>query len=176
MNTPATLVLEFGAGVDSNALVVPEFDPVRNIDSSGDPKTSFVINEDTDIYFLIHLEAGLQIEWIRPTHGSVQDLGMSCQLREERCGFSFDDDSRYKDLKYFPAEQPASFFYGNTPVLQPIRGRRLTVDGDNGLPAIADISYKVDFHSFLFRAPTDVAIREGKTDYPIEIRIKIGVV
>lgn len=173
--TPASLVLEFGAGVDSDALVVTEFDPVRNVDSSGETKTSFIVNEDTKINFLIHLQAGLQIEWVRPTHGTIQVLCNDRQLREERCSFSFAEDARYADLKYFPAVQPEIFFYGNTPTLLPIRGRRLSVDGENGLPGKADVSYKVDFHSFCFHAPTGLEIRAGKTDYPIEIRIKVGV-
>lgn len=176
MNTPATLILEFGEGVDpSSALVKKEFDPVRNVDAEGNPKTSFVIDVDKLIYFLVHLEAGLVIEWIRPTNGSVAYLGFVKQIREEQCSFSFADDARYKDLTYIPCNTPDTFFYGNTPTLLPIRGRRLTVDGDNGLPGVGDVSYKVEFHSFCFHAPPKVEIREGKTAYPIEIRIKIGV-
>ena len=84
MGTPASLVLEFGEGVDSSALVVPELDPVRNVDSNGKAKTSFVINVVKEIYFLIHHEDGLSIEWVRPTCGTVNDLGPVTQLREER--------------------------------------------------------------------------------------------
>lgn len=175
MNTPATLVLEFGEDVDISAVAVAEFDPVRNVDADGNTKTSFIIDVDKLIYFLVHLEPGLVVEWTRATNGSVDYLGLDRQVREEQCSFSFDQDAKYKDLQYIPYGNPDSFFYGNTPDLLPIRGRRLSVDGDNGLPAVADVSYKVEFHSFCFHAPTGVEIREGKTAYPIEIRIKIGV-
>ncbi len=166
--TPASLVLEFGSDVAAGAVAVVEFDPIRHTE------TSFTINVTRQIYFLVHLESGLDVEWLRPTIGSVQEIAPVRQIREERVSYSFDADAQYKDLKYYPADQPSSYFYGNTPVLSPVRGRRLAVANENNLPGIADIEYKVDFRAFCFNAPTGLAIRDGKTDYPVEIRIKIG--
>lgn len=173
MTTPASLVLEYGPGASADDHVVCEFDPTRNVDADGNEKASFIINEDTKIYFLVHLQAGLVIEWVRSTIGTVQELGEDRQLREERCSFSFDDEA-VAELQYFPDDEPECFFYGNEPFLSPVRGRELTADGENGLPAIADVSYKVVFSSFCLHLPDDLEIREGKTDYPVEIRIKVG--
>jgi hypothetical protein len=173
MSTPISMVLEFGPGVDESALIVKELDPVRNIDAAGKPKTSFIINKDTSIFFLVYHESGLDIAWVRATIGTVNDLGKVRQLRSERCSFSFADDSRDAELQYIPCTKPEKFFYGNLPVVQPLRGRKLSVEGDNGLPAIADVSYKVEFRSFVLHVPTGLEIPDGKSDYPIEIRIKV---
>lgn len=174
MATPASLVLEFGEGVDSSALVVTEFDPVRNVDADGEPTTSFVINEVKKIFFLVHHEAGLAVEWVRATNGTISELGSDTQARQERGSFSFAADARYKDLKYIPNAPPGVYFYGNTPALNPIIGRRLSVtDSDNGLPAIAALDYNVEFSAFCLNVPGSLAIRDGERDYPIEIRIRI---
>lgn len=176
MTTKASLVLEFGTGVDSGAVIIPELDPVRNVDADGNTKTNFDIDDDNAIFFLVHLQSGLIVEWVRPTNGTISDLGTTKQQREQRCSFSFADDARTVELKYIPASAPIFSFYGNTPILAPAKSRNVSVLGAIGLPAVGDAVYNVNFRSFCLHVPADLEIPEGKTEYPIEIRIRIEAI
>lgn len=182
MSTQASIVLEFGAGVDSTALILPELDTDLNPDSVQelpgdlDEDGKIILRcEDTDVYFLLHLDAGLAVEWVRPTNGTVQELGEVTRIREDRVRFGCTEQAWEQQLTYNPAGVPSYHWYDTGPDVAAPQQRSIIVAGEeaNGLPAIGDASYPVRFRSYRFVPPPVMSIPAGKTEYPIEIRILV---
>jgi len=69
MTVAATVVVEFGHGVDSGALVVVELDEVLNLDLDGNEKTSFSPGDTP--YFLVHHDSSVRIGAIKSSAGMV---------------------------------------------------------------------------------------------------------
>lgn len=166
MTTAASLVLEFGDGVDAGAAAVAELDDERH------ETTNFNISQTEPIYFLVHLDANLTVEWVRTTSGDAHALPSVERTRDDDASFSFGDDYRKKTLKYNPAGTVTGQFCGNVPDFD-VAGRQVTVDGDNGLPAIGWLTYPVNFLAYKLLPPVSMALPDGREQYKIEVRIKV---
>ncbi len=179
MITLASLVVEFGEGVnEETANVKVEFDQLRIADLYGEEKTQFAPGEE--VWFLVHHDSDLAIEWVKPTSGTVNQG--SDVARERLQQLLFTPKILAIDLEYIPSGQPVTEFYGNTAALGSVDGRRLPlVDYDtlrvadyvpSWLPAVCDAAYDVRFLSYRF-VPGPIELEDEEDIYPVVIVVKV---
>lgn len=179
MTTPASIILEFGEGVDGDsAFVKVELDEVRNVDAAGEAKTEF--NPGDDVYFLVQIGQDLAIDWVLPTSGTVNQIAAVKRKRTQELVFTPQNLS--KDLDYIPTAQPTVKFYGKTPALKAMDGVTLALAGieelmdsdpvPSDLPAVCDVEYDVEFRSFRF-VPPPMNLPDENSEYKVRIVIKV---
>jgi hypothetical protein len=155
----ATVVVQFGQGADSTALVKVELDGVVNIDAEGNEKTSFVPGDQP--VFLVHHDASLVIGSVTCSSGLIQPLGLVSRERTQRIECP---DLTAQELEYIPNATPAFVWFGNDAGLALV-DRTLTPAG--AIPAVCDVSLSATFQQFrLIPPPITLAAEE---DYPILI-------
>jgi len=163
MSVEATIVVEFGQGVDSGALVVVELDEEMNLDLDGEEKTTF-FPEDTP-YFLVHHDASVRIGAVRSSSGMVSGGGVVSRERSQQMQWPTADDQQ--DLPHIPASEPTWKWWGNMPVISR-DGRAVTASGSS-LPAIGEVSYTIETHQYqLFPPAMDL---EEEETYPVLVVI-----
>jgi hypothetical protein len=159
----ATVVVQFGRGADSTALVKVELDGEVNRDAEGNEQTSFIPGDQP--VFLVHHDASLVIGSVACSSGLIQDLGQVSRSRSQRIEWP---DLSAQELEYLPSATPAFVWYGNdaTPALV---DRTLTPTGM--VPAVCDVALTAAFRQFrLLPPPLTLA---AETDYPILIVVTL---
>jgi len=155
----ATVVVQFGKGADSNALVKIELDGAVNLDASGTEKTTFEPGDQP--VFLVHHEPSLVIAAVSCSSGSIQDLGMVERERSQRMQWQ---ELQSQELEYLPSGRPTITWFGNDAGLSVV-GRTLTPSGV--VPAVCDIAMVIAAHQYRL-IPPDIVLAEEE-DYPILI-------
>ena len=156
-----TIVVQFGSGADSSALVKVELDGVVNLDAESNEKTQFYPGDQP--VFLVHHDATLRLDHIETSSGMVQDLGTVTRERQQQISCSNTDS---QELEYLPASPPAITWYGNDGALQ-ITGRSVLPTGT--LPAIATLTLQATFRQFRL-IPPPLTLAEGD-EWPILVVI-----
>ena len=147
MSVSATVVIEFGAGADSSALVKVELDDQENLDSSGNTKTSFYHDDVPE--FLVHFD-GAALRFDRASCSSGMVVSQDVVSREKSQQMSWQDSENSQELPYIPDGGLNWDWDGNNGgVVQ--NGRTLIAAGD--VPAIGMVSYLIKANSFRFIPP-----------------------
>lgn len=157
----ATIVVQFGQGADSNALVRVELDGVENVDADGNERTSFIPGDQP--VFLVHHDDTLQICRIECSSGMVQPLGQVVRTREQRLQWS---ELAAQQLDYLPASDPTIEWYGNNAGLARV-GRLLTPAGT--VPAVCNCTIPIICHQFRLHPPS-LSLADGD-EWPVLIVI-----
>jgi len=163
VSVEATIVVEFGQGVDSGALVVVELDEVMNLDLDGEEKTSFSPGDTP--YFLVHHDQTVRIQSIKSSSGMVS--GGNIVTRDRNQQVQWVKDGEKQDLSYTPANSPTWKWWGNTPTTTR-DGRTVTVS-EPGIPAIGEVSYVIETKQYQL-TPPPMDLEEDET-YPVLIVI-----
>ena len=158
MSVDSTIVVEFGAGVDSGALVVVELDDEVNLGEDGEVKTSFVPGDEPG--FLVHYDtSALRITRVACSSGMVVDLGHVIRTRVQQVEFTAAEQPQ--DLPHIPAGGVSWNWYGNSPAVNQ-DGRTLTAFGtDAEFPAIGEAEYPVSCRAFRL-IPPSLALQDGQ--------------
>lgn len=162
MTVAATVVVQFGDGADSSALVVVELDEVMNVDLNGEEKTSFVPGDIP--YLLVHHDATVRIGQVACSSGMVSPVAMVSRERSQQ--LQWPDAADSQELPHLPAGVVSWKWYGNVPLITR-DGRTLTASG--AIPAIGEASYAIDCHQYRLIPPVlELAADES---YPVLIVI-----
>ena len=157
----ATIVVEFGEGVDSTALVVVELDDAVNRDSEGKPTSSFHPGDEPG--FVVHYDpAALRIDRVKCSSGMVIDNGPVSRVRKQQVQFVV--PGKPVSLPHIPASGVSVDWYGNAPTISQA-GRQLTASGI--LPAIGQANYSINCHAYRL-APPPMSLAENES-YPVLI-------
>ena len=167
MTTETTIVVEFGTGADSSALVVIELDDQVNIGADGKTKTSFVPGDEPG--FIVHFDpAALRIESVKSSSGMVVDQGNVSRARTKSMQFSATDP---QTMTHIPAGSVNGTWYGNDPVIS-VDGRQITPTGI--IPAIGEIAYTIAARAYKLIPPP---LELGQDDtWPVLVVVTMGVI
>lgn len=163
MTVAATIVVEFGQGVDSGALVLVELDETMNLDSDGQAKTSFIPGDTP--YFLVHHDPSVRIGRVACSAGMVTGGATVSRDRSQQLQWPNTEDSQ--ELPHIPRGPVAWQWWGNVPAITR-DGRTLKASGI-WIPAIGQASYAITARQFRLIPPA-LALGEGET-FPILIVI-----
>lgn len=153
----ATIVVQFGDGADSSALVKVELDGVVNLDADGKEKTQFYPGDQP--VFLVHHDATLRLDHIEVSSGMVQDLGLVARERTQQLSFAAIEG---QELEYLPPLPPVITWYGNDGALQ-ITGRSVLPTGV--VPAVCTVTLQAAFRQFRLIPPA-LILTEGQ-EWPV---------
>jgi len=168
MSVEATIIVEFGVGVDSGALVVVELDEAMNLDQNGEEKTSF--NPGDVPYFLVHHDASVRIGAVRSSSGMVSGGTVVSRERSQQMQWVKADDQQ--DLPHVPANTPVWQWWGNVPQINR-DGRTVTASG-TGIPAIGEATYIIEARQYQL-TPPPMELADDDT-YPVLIVIYMEAV
>ena len=149
MAVEATIVLEFGDGAPSDALVIVELDDVVNKNTDGSDKTSFSLNDKPG--FIVHYDtSALRIGSVKASSGMIVDSGNVSRSRTAQISLSSVNNKQ--TLSYIPSGGVNWKWYGNVAnISQSIR--ELIATGGS-IPAIGDISFSINARAYLLYPPT----------------------
>jgi len=153
----ATIVVQFGDGADSSALVKVELDGLTNVDADGKEKTQFYPGDHP--VFLVHHDATLRLDHIEVSSGMVQDLGSVTRERTQQLSFAAIEG---QELEYLPTGSVAVAWYGNDGTLQ-VTGRSVLPAGV--VPAICTVTLQAAFRQFRLIPPA-LTLAEGQ-EWPV---------
>lgn len=157
----ATMVVEFGQGADSSALVVVELDDTRNLDAAGDVKTSFAPGDL--VYFRVHHDQALRIGSVVPTDGSVTALGRA--VFPNAIEAQLFATAEAVSITHRPAGGVSATWYGRSAGLS-VAGEKLTADN---VPCIGRIEYSFEGALYRLQAPNPTLAADET--YPVAIVI-----
>lgn len=163
MSIAASLVVRFGAGADSSALVKMEWDDKLNVDAAG-KVVSNVYPGDSRFLFIHHDASKLRIGRVLATHGQIVRQTGITRARKQQLLFAEATDSH--ELDYIPTGSPAARWFGNTAAGLKRADRLMSITGGQ-LPALAELSYTIAAQGFKLITPV-VEVAEGES-YPITI-------
>lgn len=163
MSVAASLVVTFGDGVDSNDLVVMEFDKIMNVDAAGEEKTQF--SPGDEVYFLIHHASILRIGSVKATSGMVVAQGRVTRAREQQLLWTAVEEEQ--ELSCIPSTGLTAVWYGNAATGLKKNGLRTATISGGVLPALSLVSYSAGFSLYKIITPL-VDLAEGES-WPITI-------
>lgn len=155
----ATVVVQFGQGADSSALVVVELDGEVNRTADDEEKTQFIPGDRP--VWLVHHDATLRIGNVACSSGMIQALGQVTRTRTQQTPFPARESV---ELPYLPAGAIAATWYGNNGGLR-VSGRTATAEGT--VPAIAELSIPVRFSQYRLIPPS--LSLSGEQTWPVLI-------
>ena len=155
----ATIVVQFGQGANSSALVVVELDGELNKDSEGNEKTQFVPGDRP--VWLVHHDSTVRIGSVACSSGMIQPLGQVTRTRSQQMQFPAREAT---DLPHNPSGNPTVRWYGNNGALSRT-GRSVRATGT--IPAIGEVGYPVQFHQYRLIPPS--LSLSGEETWPILI-------
>ena len=160
MSAPlATIVVEFGEGADSTALVVVELDDAVNKDADGKTTSSFHPGDEPG--FVVHYDpAALRIDWVRASSGMIVDNGEVSRVRKQRVQLTA--PGKPVTLPHIPAAGVSVDWFGNAPTISQA-GRQVTASGS--LPAIGEAAYTISCHAYRL-APPPLELADNQR-YPV---------
>ena len=164
----ASLVVRFGEGADTSALVAMELDDTMNIDDAGEVKSEF--RPGDNIFFLIHHDSKLRIESVKATGGQIEAQGYVIRERSNELLWAGLDE---KQLSYLPSGDLVPEWYWREGTGLKRTGREASIT-DGGLPVEALIKYDVSFH--LYRLVTPVVELEPEEKKKITIVAELEAV
>ncbi len=140
----ATIVVDFGAGADTDAVAVVE------LEDTG--KSSFA--PGTEVVFLVHYDQSkLRVASVAASSGMVVPFGQAQVERRTQGVFPAPDAA--VDLPHIPSGPVTATWYGKAAAIGQ-EGRRITAR--NGTPAIGELVYKVSCLRYkLIPPPLDLA-------------------
>jgi len=146
MSVGATIVLEYGDGVDSASFVALELDETLNLDSDGNARTQF--DPGDEVWFWLQHDESLVIDRIEATSGMVVDCGSARRSRSQELTFTGENSVT---LSHIPAKNPTYTWYGNQGEGMTRDGRSLSVSGNT--PCTCDADIPIDVRLFRFVPP-----------------------
>lgn len=162
-----TLVVVYGDDVaDSDKTAKVELDGVLNLDEDGETTTSFAPGDD--VYFLVYIPDGLQITDVISTDGEAVATGAVTREREDELLFVGEDAA---SLQYLPSSTINVEWQGREGSGMQRDETELTIDG--GCPALAKITYDVDFYSYHQVSPS-LDLAEGES-YTVKAVVYVDV-
>lgn len=163
MGIAATLIVRFGVGADSSALVVFEADDLLNVDAAGQPRSQ---TSPGDIYnFRLQHDPVLRLGSMRATAGQV--VTGSFGLRNIEQDLLFAEVHDRHDLSHIPNDGLSVRWFGNEAAgLRRTEMRTVRISGGT-LPALGRVSYQAMMRLFNLRTPK-VELAEGES-WPIII-------
>jgi hypothetical protein len=167
MTVAATVVVEFGTGADSSALVVVELDDEMNKNSKGEEITTF--EPGMLAYFLVHYDTSLlYIGSVKSSSGGVTGGSLVSRSRKQQLSFTQVDEGQ--DLPHIPSGSVSYEWYGNAPSVT-ANGRNLKADF---VPAICDATYSIGAKQYCLIPPEMSLV--GDEQYPVLIVITMEAV
>jgi len=167
MTVSATVVVEFGTGADSSALVVVELDGEVNKNSEGEEITTF--EPGMPAYFLVHYDTSLlYIGSVESSSGGVTGGAVVSRSREQQLSFTQTDEGQ--DLPHIPSGSITYKWYGNTPSLT-VNGRNLKA---NLAPSICDATYNINAKQYCLIPPAMSLVDDEQ--YPVLIVVTMEAV
>lgn len=163
MSIVASLIVTFGSGADSSALVKMEFDKVMNVDAAGEEKNSF--SPGDEIFFLVHHDSTVQVDRIKATSGMVVDQGPVNRDRTQELLFRAITDTH--ELDYILAGGITAKWYGNEGTGLKKSGNRTVLITGGVMPAQVAVSYSVAMRLYKLVTPA-VELAEDES-WPITI-------
>lgn len=165
MAIDATVVVQFGDGASDDGFVVVSLDDTRNLDASGDSKTSFYPGDE--VYFFVHMDPGLHITKVTKTAGTITNLGIQT-FHDHTTSVQFVDIDETAELERIPTVITHTIWWGNQPTYT--RDVRLLTNTFDG-PAIGEISCSFIANLFLFTPPS-MELAEDE-EFPVLIVIHV---
>jgi hypothetical protein len=159
----ASLVIDRDDGADG--LVSMELDETLNFDSEGEPGNTSFGPDTKEIFFIIHHDATVKIQWVRPTDGSTRQTSdkvedTSRERFDDQVLWVNDDDEH--ELAYVPSTDPEPLWYGNEAVglkKKPNSVRTMIITS-TPKPSLCKLAYEAKFTSFVLNVPTDIDLTE----------------
>lgn len=149
MSIAASLVVKFGAGADSSALVIREFDEVMNVDAAGNEKSSF--SPGNEIFFRVLHEDSVRVDSVNASLGMIVPQGEVIRDRIDAIDF---DQLDKKELSVIPvAGSIVPVWFNNELTGMKRIGKREVFFTAGTLPATADIKYKAKFSLYKLITP-----------------------
>ncbi len=155
----ASLVVSFGEGANSDALVMLELDPEMN-----EEKTSFAPGDE--IFFRLHHDTSVRLSK-KPvaTHGHIDEQGAGNRVIEQQLLWTDHEDTH--ELSYIPFAGLSWGEYGNQVTDMRKSGSRTAIIEGGVMPALTLVQYSADFLLFRLISPL-VELAEDES-YPITI-------
>lgn len=142
MSVQATLVIEFGEGADSGALVVVELDSELN-----NQQTQFA--PGTEVWWWLHHDSSLRLGSVICSAGTTIESGTATRTRTE--DLTFTDQERTAQLSCVPSSPPTFSWFGNQGAGVTVNGRNVSVTG--GLPCTGAAAYPIQVRLFRYIPP-----------------------
>ena len=155
----ATVVVQFGQGANSSALVLVELDGELNRTADDQEKTQFFPGDRP--VWLVHHDATVRIGSVACSSGMIQALGQVTRTRTQQMPFPAREAI---DLPYVPAGGVSVQWYGNNGGLVQA-GRSVRATGT--VPAIGEVSYPVRFSQYRLIPPA--LSLSGEETWPVLI-------
>ena len=155
----ATVVVQFGQGANSSALVVVELDGEVNRTADGEEQTQFFPGDRP--VWLVHHDATVRIGSVACSSGMIQPLGQVTRTRTQQMPFPAGEAM---DLPYVPAGAVSVQWYGNDGALSRT-GRSVRATGT--VPAIGEVSVPVRFSQYRLIPPA--LSLSGEQTWPVLI-------
>lgn len=176
MTIQATTVVSFNSdSFDADYVFKIELDDTLNLDSEGDPKTSF--SPSDRIYLMVHKSANVDITDVVVTAGTIRHSGSGARSGETTNLFAVRDDSDDGDylldfvtsntsISYIGRQGALDTDYNNLgqPVFKPDKSKT---------PFIAKFNYFYNILSYLWTAPTMTLEEEETFDMAVVFYINV---
>ncbi|MCK5605597.1 hypothetical protein KAR91_27130 [Candidatus Pacearchaeota archaeon] len=145
-----SIIISFGSlsSVDAGIIVL-EPDDLLNIDSEGNPKTTF--NPGDDFYFLVHHDHTILIDSVKSTSGALRAQGEKTRTNEQLITFTLKTEEHA--LRHRPQGAISATYYGNEVSGLAVNNRKLTASGGR-FPADGLVSYSYRALSYKLTSPT----------------------
>lgn len=156
-----------GSAGDGGIQVV--WDDFANVDESGEPINQYYPGDSR--FLLVIVPAGIELVEVKPTDGTLQNMGPVSRSQVDRVLFDLPD--KLIDLSRQPAGGVSPTWYGNT-ATETIEGKQIKA---NAAPCLADITYSYAAQQYQLTAPPTLAIGpEDDDDWPIGVVVYARVV
>ncbi|MBV5328486.1 MAG: hypothetical protein JZU65_12775 [Chlorobium sp.] len=162
MSVAATVVVEFGTGADSSALVVIELDETMNLDGDGEEKTSFSPGDQP--YFLVHHDTSVRIGSVKCSSGMVTGGNSVPRERSQQVQFAAAEEAQ--ELSHIPSGGIGWTWYGNAPAITQT-GKSLVAATEDSLPAIGEAKYTMEARQYHLIPPV-ITLADDET-WPVLI-------
>ena len=159
----ATVVVQFGQGANSSALVLVELDGELNRTADDQEKTQFFPGDRP--VWLVHHDATVRIGSVACSSGMIQPLGQVTRTRTQQMQFPAGEAM---DLPYVPAGAVSVQWYGNNGGLVQT-GRSVRATGS--VPAIGEVSVPVRFSQYRLIPPA--LSLAGEETWPVLIVVEM---
>ncbi len=164
MNVVDTLIVNFGEAVaTASGSIIAEWDDSLNLDAGGEVKTQFVPGDE--IFLLVHHDADVSIVDVKPTAGSLSNLGNIQLQRIQEIGWGNIDDEQ--QLTYNPTGNLAFAWKGRVGLAPVKNGKAVTLG--SSFPCLALVSYGVDFTRYRLQTPI-MTLAKDET-FPLRVYI-----
>lgn len=153
----ATVVIDFGAGIDTSSLLRVELDNYLNVDENGDEKTSFAAGDE--VFVAVHkLDSRASVVKIEATSGWIYLVQTGAVRTRSDNGLLFYEGNSV-ELGYVPDSNPSFSWFGPPPSSINVNGRSVTV---TDMPKIGNATYNILADIYRYVPPASITFIEDQ--------------